>query len=243
MRIAPSTRHTHSLRAMGSIFDVLHLASPPRRVHTSRPLAVIDWSALPPDLIEALLVIVWKADALAPRCAAVCTPFRDATRRAELALIEVDVPVPRRYLRTGVNRAHEPLNDVVLHELAKVRATAGEKLELFEPFVVELPGHAHSVESDVVYMMMVRDATTILRAPSVVDSAPVLPATEGLLEAAHLDSYFRYLIPDPGKAAAMLSSGGVRLPKLSRPHLTLTVNSHPSIAVLSAGGPECLFLP
>ena len=185
-----------------SILDVLHLASPSRRGHTSRPLAVIDWSALPQDLLDHLVVSLWKVDAEAPRIAAVSTLFRHASRSAELALARVDVPVPRPYLRIGNNPSHEPLNDVVKNELAKVRAESGEKLELFEPFVVELPGHAHSVESDVVYKMTVRDATTILRAPSVVDSAPVLPATEGLLEAAHLDSYFRYLIPDPSNCGA-----------------------------------------
>ena len=195
-----------------SIFDVLHLASPPRRVHTGRPRAVIDWSALPPDLIEVLLVTVWKADALAPRCAAVCTPFRDATHRAELALRQVDVPVPRPYLRIGVNESHEPMNDVVKHELAKVRAKAGDTLERFEPFAVELPGHATLVESNVVYVMTRQDATTILRSDSVAVDAPVLAASEGLLEATHIDPYMRYLMPDPSKAAAMLGAGGVRLP-------------------------------
>ena len=150
---------------MGSIFDVLHLASPPRRVR-HRP-ALLDWSALPQDLIDEVVVALWKADALAPRCGAVCTPFRDATHRAELALRQVDVPVPRPYLRIGVNESHEPINDVVKHELAKVRAKAGDALERFEPFTVQLPGHRSSVDSEVIYQMTRHDATTILRSNSV----------------------------------------------------------------------------
>ena len=105
---------------MGSILDVLHLASPSRRVPRHRP-ALVDWRALPQDLIDEVVVALWKADALAPRCGAVCTPFRDATHRAELALRQVDVPVPRPYLRIGVNESHEPMSDVVKNELATSR--------------------------------------------------------------------------------------------------------------------------
>jgi len=124
----------------------------------------------------------------------------------------MDVPVPRRYLRTGVNESHEPINDVVKHELAKVRAKAGDALERFEPFTVQLPGHRSSVDSEVIYQMTRHDATTILRSNSVAVDAPVLAASEGLLEATHIDTYMRYLMPDPSKAAAMLGAGGVRLP-------------------------------
>ena len=86
-----------------SILDVLHLASPSRRGYTGRLRTVIDWSALPQDLIDHLVVSLWKVDAEAPRIAAVSTPFRHASRSAERSLSCVDVPVPRPYLRTGVN--------------------------------------------------------------------------------------------------------------------------------------------
>ena len=150
---------------MGSIFDVLHLASPPRRVR-HRP-ALLDWSALPQDLIDEVVVALWKVDPEAPRIAAVSSPFQHASRSAEHTLSHMDVPVPRRYLRTGVNESHEPINDVVKHELAKVRAKAGDALERFEPFTVQLPGHRSSVDSEVIYQMTRHDATTILRSNSV----------------------------------------------------------------------------
>ena len=113
---------------MGSILDVLHLASPPSHRVRHRP-ALLDWSALPQDLIDEVVVALWKVDPEAPRIAAVSSPFQHASRSAEHTLSHMDVPVPRRYLRTGVNESHEPINDVVKHELAKVRAKAGDALE------------------------------------------------------------------------------------------------------------------
>ena len=125
---------------MGSILDVLHLASPMSHRVRHRPPALVDWSALPQDIIVEVAVALWQVDPEAPRIAAVSSPFRHASRSAEHTLSRIDVPVPRPYLRTGVNESHEPMNDVVKHELAKVRAKAGDALERFEPFTVQLPG-------------------------------------------------------------------------------------------------------
>ena len=44
---------------------------------------------------------------------------------------------------------------------------AGDALERFEPFTVQLPGHRSSVDSEVIYQMTRHDATTILRSNSV----------------------------------------------------------------------------